>query len=137
MTRLRASRYAVASPTRRQFLRTTTAAGLALAFDLRHLSALSPAAAADAAFDPNAYLSVGSDGTVTLWVTKLEMGQGVRTLLPMILAEELEADWTRVRIEQASPTSADIDTAIAGHICRCGTYTRLRAAAHRAAEYTK
>jgi isoquinoline 1-oxidoreductase alpha subunit len=38
---------------------------------------------------------------------------------------------------KASPTSAEIDGAIAGHICRCGTYTRLRAAAHRAAEYTK
>ena len=38
---------------------------------------------------------------------------------------------------KALPTSADIDNAIAGHICRCGTYTRLRAAAHRAAEYTK
>jgi isoquinoline 1-oxidoreductase alpha subunit len=38
---------------------------------------------------------------------------------------------------KASPSSADIDHAIAGHICRCGTYTRLRAAAHRAAEYTK
>jgi isoquinoline 1-oxidoreductase alpha subunit len=37
----------------------------------------------------------------------------------------------------ASPTAADIDTAFAGHICRCGTYTRLRAAVHRAAEYSK
>jgi isoquinoline 1-oxidoreductase beta subunit len=103
VTRLRASRDGVASPTRRQFLRTTTAAGLVLAFDLRPLSAISPTTAADEAFEPNAHLRVGSDGTVTLWVTKLEMGQGVRTLLPMILAEELEADWTRVRIEQASP----------------------------------
>jgi isoquinoline 1-oxidoreductase alpha subunit len=37
----------------------------------------------------------------------------------------------------ASPTAADIGTAFAGHICRCGTYTRVRAAVHRAAEYAK
>jgi len=36
-----------------------------------------------------------------------------------------------------SPTAAEIDTAFAGHICRCGTYTRLRAAVRRAAEYSK
>jgi isoquinoline 1-oxidoreductase alpha subunit len=36
-----------------------------------------------------------------------------------------------------SPTTAEIETSLAGHICRCGTYTRLRAAAHRAAEYAK
>jgi isoquinoline 1-oxidoreductase beta subunit len=53
------------------------------------------------AFEPNAYLRVSPDDHVTLWVTKLGMGQGVRTLLPMMIAEELEADWTRVRIEQA------------------------------------
>ena len=136
MTRLRASRDGVASPTRRQFLRTTTAAGLALAFDLRHLSALSPAAVADAPFDPNAYLSVGSDGTVTLWVTKLEMGQGVRTLLPMILAEELEADWTRVRIEQASPGPRfkGIELHTSGSGSSSGSYRQLRVAAAAARE---
>jgi aerobic-type carbon monoxide dehydrogenase small subunit (CoxS/CutS family) len=35
--------------------------------------------------------------------------------------------------QNASPTDADIDTAMAGHICRCGTYQRIRAAIHRAA----
>jgi len=39
--------------------------------------------------------------------------------------------------EKPAPTSADVDNALAGHICRCGTYTRLRAAAQRAAEYAK
>jgi len=136
MSRLRASRDRVASPTRRRFLRTTAAAGLLLAFDLRHLSAFSSTAEADAAFDPNAHLRVGSDGTVTLWVTKLEMGQGVRTLLPMILAEELEADWTRVRIEQASPGARfkGIELHTSGSDSSSAAYRQLRLAAAAARE---
>jgi isoquinoline 1-oxidoreductase beta subunit len=83
-----------------------------------------------APFDPNAHLRVGSDGTVTLWVTKLEMGQGVRTLLPMILAEELEADWTRVRIEQASPGPRfkGIELHTSGSDSSSAAYRQLRVA---------
>src|SRR3989337_4427259 len=49
----------------------------------------------------NAWVKIESDGQVTLIVAKSEMGQGVRTSLPMILAEELEVDWSRVKVEQA------------------------------------
>ncbi len=57
-------------------------------------------------FAPNAFVSIDSDGIVTITVAKSEMGQGVRTTLPMIVAEELEADWSKVRVEQAK-ASAD------------------------------
>jgi CO/xanthine dehydrogenase Mo-binding subunit len=53
-------------------------------------------------FRPNAWLQIDRHGEVTLTVGKSEMGQGVRTSLPMILADELGADWSRVRIVQAS-----------------------------------
>jgi isoquinoline 1-oxidoreductase beta subunit len=52
------------------------------------------------AFAPNVFLAVHPDDGVTIWVSRSEMGQGVRTALPMIIAEELDADWRNVRIEQ-------------------------------------
>src|SRR5881396_623671 len=81
--------------TRREFVQTGT--GLVIGFYLpRRLgAALRPA---EAAFAPNAWLRVGTDGIVTLTVDKSEMGQGSQTGLAMILAEELEADWSQVRL---------------------------------------
>src|SRR5262245_29098019 len=50
----------------------------------------------------NAWLIIGSDDTVTIRVAQSEMGQGVFTAMPMIVAEELACDWTKVRAEYAS-----------------------------------
>jgi isoquinoline 1-oxidoreductase beta subunit len=52
-------------------------------------------------FAPNAFLAIDPAGNVTIWLTRSEMGQGVTTSLPMLIAEELDADWSRVRVEQA------------------------------------
>jgi isoquinoline 1-oxidoreductase subunit beta len=57
--------------------------------------------AGDPAFAPNLFVSIDPSGTVTIVAHRSEMGQGVRTGLPMILADELEADWERVVVEQA------------------------------------
>src|SRR5207302_9057005 len=84
------------SPTlsRRDFV--ATSAGLVIAF---HLPSRSPRADIDdAPFSPNASIHVGSDGTVTLTVDQSEMGQGSQTGLAMLLAEELDADWSTVRL---------------------------------------
>ncbi|HEY0945834.1 MAG TPA: xanthine dehydrogenase family protein molybdopterin-binding subunit [Opitutaceae bacterium] len=56
---------------------------------------------ADGTFAPNAFLRIAPDGTVTVVVNHAEMGQGVVTALPMLVAEELDADWSRVRTEFA------------------------------------
>lgn len=50
---------------------------------------------------PNAFIRIGTDDTVTIIINKSEMGQGVYTSIPMVVAEELEADWQKIRIESA------------------------------------
>src|SRR2546422_10663826 len=81
--------------TRREFVQTGT--GLVIAFYLPRRLAPAPRPA-EAPFAPNAWVRVGTDGIVTLTVDKSEMGQGSQTGLAMILAEELEADWSTVRL---------------------------------------
>jgi isoquinoline 1-oxidoreductase beta subunit len=51
--------------------------------------------------DPHVFVAIASDGTVTITAHRGEMGTGVRTSLPLIVAEEMEADWSRVRVQQA------------------------------------
>lgn len=51
--------------------------------------------------DPLVFVSIDADGTVTLVAHRSEMGTGARTSLPMIMADEMEADWSRVKIVQA------------------------------------
>src|SRR3954452_3296644 len=65
-----------------------------------------PAAAAAAKLPPvNAFLRIGGDESVTVILAHSEMGQGIWTTLPMMVNEELEADWSRIRVEHA-PTAA-------------------------------
>jgi isoquinoline 1-oxidoreductase beta subunit len=52
-------------------------------------------------FSPNVYLTINSDGSVVIVAHRQEMGTGIRTGLPMVLADELEADWNKVTLQQA------------------------------------
>jgi len=56
--------------------------------------------------DPLVFVSIAPDGTVTIVCHRQEMGQGVRTSLPMVVADEMEADWNRVRVRQATADEA-------------------------------
>jgi isoquinoline 1-oxidoreductase beta subunit len=58
-------------------------------------------AAVDAAWSPSVYLGLEPDGTVIIVAHRSEMGTGIRSVLPTVLADELEADWQRVKVEQA------------------------------------
>src|SRR2546425_7234812 len=92
--------------TRREFLETAGAAGagLVIAFHLPSGSRFRTAAAAPLA--PNAWLRIGADESVLVIVDRSEMGQGVATALPMLLAEELDADWSNIKIEFAPADKA-------------------------------
>src|SRR3989449_5074187 len=83
--------------TRREFLETTT--GLIIAFALPwRADAAVATAVAPPPFAPNAWLRIGTDGIVTLTIDRSELGQGSQTGLALILAEELEADWSTIRL---------------------------------------
>jgi isoquinoline 1-oxidoreductase beta subunit len=88
---------------RRTFLKTAALGGasLVVAFDGKRLLGAGNEAAGQ--FKPNGWVCVNADGTITLTIGKSEMGQGIRTALAMILADELEADWSRIKLVQASP----------------------------------
>jgi isoquinoline 1-oxidoreductase beta subunit len=94
----------VATVSRRQFLKTgaTAAGGLLIGFYLPPAArAISAIADTSPDFMPNAFVRISPGGAITVIVGKAEMGQGVYTSLPMILAEELDADWTKVGFESA------------------------------------
>jgi isoquinoline 1-oxidoreductase beta subunit len=99
---------------RRDFIKAGAAlgAGLCLGFHLAparagmKLGSAAPAGPASA-FAPNAFIRIAPDGTVTVLVKHLEMGQGVNTGLPALVAEELEVPWQRIRVESA-PADASL-----------------------------
>jgi len=85
-------------------------------------------------FSPNAYLRITPDNKVTVVVARSEMGQGVRTALPMILAEELEADWKQIEIEQAGASTLYGDQTTGGSASVRTTWDPMRKAGAAARE---
>ncbi|MCU0694413.1 MAG: molybdopterin-dependent oxidoreductase, partial [Polyangiaceae bacterium] len=110
LPRTRDQGYVVEAVNRRDFVRL---AGAAAVFCLTARPALAaadaPAAAQFGALamphgvvsDPRVFVAVADDGEVTIISHRAEMGQGIRTGLPAVIADEMEADWTRVRIVNA------------------------------------
>lgn len=95
---------------RREFLKVGAVAGggLLIALTLPRTTAGARAAAAQSSYAMNIYLAIARDGVVTITAPVPEIGQGVRTALPMLVAEELDVDWRQVRVVQA-PGSQDYE----------------------------
>ena len=86
---------------RRQFLRITTVAGGGILLGRSFSRFGGTPLAAQTASELNAFIRIMPDGIVTIIAKNPEIGQGVKTMLPMIIADELDVDWKDVRIEQA------------------------------------
>ncbi len=132
---------------RREFLKTTVIAtggllgsglivGCAMAPTKSTSAALRPSATAPGAM-PNAWVKVGSDNTVSIICARSEMGQGVFTSLPMLVAEELEVSMDSIRVEMAPAREPYINTMLGGQLTGGSTsvpeaYGPLRAAGAQA-----
>src|SRR5207253_4027925 len=121
---------------RREFLKFSVAASGGLLIGLYLPGASKFAVAEERAanvFMPNAFLRIGTDERVTVIVNHSEMGQGVYTALPMLIAEELDADWNKVRVESAPADAAYNHTVFGiqmtgGSTSTWSEYDRLRKA---------
>jgi isoquinoline 1-oxidoreductase beta subunit len=115
--------------TRRIFLKTGIAAGGGLMLGFSLPAFLNDAmAAASSSFAPNAFIRIGSDGSVTLIMPYVEMGQGTYTSIPMLIAEELEVDLSQVRLEHAPPNEKLYGNPLLGGIQATGNSNAIRAA---------
>lgn len=114
----------IENASRRRFLQG--AAGLTLAIYLPAVTAgADKKMAAAASFEPNAFLRIAEDDTVTVIAKHLEMGQGVYTGLATILAEELDADWSQVRVESAPADARRYNNRLMGRMQGTGGSTAI------------
>ena len=107
----------ISNASRREFFKTSGALVLALA--------LPDAKGEGAVLEPNAFVRIGTDNTVTVIVKHLEMGQGTYTGLPTLVAEELDADWSQVRVEGAPADARRYNNLFMGEVQLTGGSTAL------------
>src|SRR5688572_24963750 len=101
---------------RRDFLKVsgTVAGGLALGFYLPSGPRVAQAAAPT--HSPNAWVKIGTDNSITIMCARSEMGQDVYTSMPILVAEELEVDLNKVKVEFAQPAEVYINALLGGQL---------------------
>jgi isoquinoline 1-oxidoreductase beta subunit len=136
-----------AKPSRRAFLKsagTVSAVALTIGFEWAGIgraraAAIAAAPAGGALFTPNAFLRIGADNSVTVIAKHVEMGQGAYTGIATVVAEELDADWAKVRVESAPADASRYANTAFGKIQGTGgssamanSWTQLREAGGKA-----
>jgi hypothetical protein len=103
---------------RRSFLQVSAAAGggmlIALHLDPVELLAQGPPGAAAVRYDALAFVKIAPDGLVTITSKNPEIGQGIKNMLPMIIADELDVDWSSVKVVQADVDQSKYGAQVAG-----------------------
>ncbi|WP_325894464.1 xanthine dehydrogenase family protein molybdopterin-binding subunit [Grimontia sp. NTOU-MAR1] len=115
-----------AGTSRRNFIKLISTAGAGLTLGV-HLPSVAAGASETAgkAFEPNAFVQVGSDDTVTIMIKHLDMGQGVTTGLATIAADELDADWSKVTTEAAPANANEYNNLLFGPVQGTGGSTAI------------
>ncbi len=123
---------------RREFVKSGVIAGAGLTLAVRGglVRVLTQAGSEMAGFSPSVYLRINPDNQILYWVTRSEMGQGIRTTLPILIAEELEVDPGKLELIQAStiPKFKEIRLRTSGSGSSVGTARTLRRAGATARE---
>lgn len=93
----------VENVSRRKFIKQSgaVAGGLWIGITLPNMAMAKLGLAQEAVFNPNAFIHIAENGDTLIYCGRCEMGQGISTALPAAVADELEADWSRVRVQQA------------------------------------
>ena len=110
--------------TRRDFLKTSAVLGGGLTLGFALPGALSQADAAGTLYTPNAWVHIADNNVITLISARSEMGQGVYTSLPMLIAEELGVDIKKIKVAIASPNAAYTNTMLGAQITGGSTSVR-------------
>ena len=112
---------------RREFIKTSVAAGSGLmlgVFVPGSVVEAQAAAAAATTYSPNAWVRIGDDNTITLICARSEMGQGVYTSIPMLIAEELHVDLKKIKVEIAPPNAVYVNALLGAQITGGSTSVR-------------
>ena len=112
------------STTRRDFLKATAIVGSGLTLGVCLPGALTEAVAAAMLYTPNAWVHIGDDNSITLISARSEMGQGVYTSMPMLIAEELGVDIHKIKVEIAPVGDVYINSLLGGQLTGGSTSVR-------------
>jgi len=109
---------------RRDFLKTSAYAGGGLMLGMYLPHAINEAQAAGTVYTPNAWVHIADNNVVTLISARSEMGQGVYTSMPMLIAEELDIDLKKIRVEIAPPNAVYVNSLLGAQITGGSTSVR-------------